>query len=77
MMNQIWKELVVNCPIHGRSITRTPIYQPTLTFNTNYYIQRNQTITALLKPSLYKPNTIRIIFIIKVIQVEDRIQLLK
>ena len=38
----MWKESVVNCPIHGRSITRIPIYQQTPTFNTNYYIQRNQ-----------------------------------
>ena len=38
----MWKESVVICPIHGRSITRIPIYQQTPTFNTNYYIQRNQ-----------------------------------
>ena len=41
MMNQIWKEQIINCPIHGKSITRTPVYQLGSSFNSNYYIHRN------------------------------------
>ena len=48
-MNQIWKEQIINCPIHGKSITRTPVYQPNTSINTNYYIQR--------RPNNYSYNT--------------------
>ena len=49
MMNQIWKEQIINCPIHGKSITRIPVYQPNSSINTNYYIQR--------KPNNYSYST--------------------
>ena len=41
-MNQIWKEQIIYCPIHGKSITRTPVYHPSASNNTNYYIHRRQ-----------------------------------
>ena len=40
-MNQIWKETIVDCPIHGRRIKKIPIYQQNPSFNTKNYSYKN------------------------------------
>ena len=40
-MKQIWKETIVDCPIHGRRIKKIPIYPQNTSFNTNYYSYKN------------------------------------
>ena len=40
-MNQIWKETIVDCPIHGRRIKKIPIYQQNPSFNPKYYSYKN------------------------------------
>ena len=40
-MNHIWRETIVNCPIHGRQITKIPLYQQNFNTNTNNYAYKN------------------------------------
>ena len=40
-MNQIWKETIVDCPIHGRRIKKIPIYQQNPSFNKKNYSYKN------------------------------------
>ena len=40
-MNPIWKETIVDCPIHGKRITKIPIFQQNPSFNTKYYAYQN------------------------------------
>ena len=67
-MEPIWKETIVDCPIHGKRITKIPIFPQNTAFNTKYYAYKNtgNYYTAETEPSntnnssfFYKANSNR------------------
>ena len=52
-MEPIWKETIVDCPIHGKRITKIPIFPQNTAFNTKYYAFKNtgNYYTAETEPS--------------------------
>ena len=43
-MSQIWKETIVDCPIHGRRIKKIPIYQQKSSFNAKHYLYKKASL---------------------------------
>ena len=51
-MNTIWKQAIITCPIHGKRVTKIPIYKQNQTFNNNYY--ESKYYTSETEPSFRK-----------------------